>query len=67
MPQATKLRLVRGSTEHRAPVSGSALSMVQHHAFQMRRVHTLAAAMAADTDLLIEALRYFNVATPRRA
>ena len=66
MPQATKLRLVR-----RAPVSSrhaataSALSLVQQHAARMRRIHTLASAVATDTDALLEALRYFVVA-PRR-
>jgi hypothetical protein len=67
MPQATTLRLVRGSSDTRKVVSGSALSLVQHHASQMRRVHTLAASMAADADVLCEALRYFVIAPQRRS
>jgi hypothetical protein len=41
--------------------------MVQQHATHMRRVHVLASSMAADAELLLEALRYFVVTPPRRA
>ncbi len=66
MPQATTLRLVRGRCEVRPRATGSALTMVQQHATHMRRIHTLARSMASDADVLVEALRYFIVAPPRR-
>ena len=57
MPQATTLRLVRGSCEARPRAAGSAsaLTMVQQHATHMRRIHTIASSMAADADILVEA------------
>ena len=65
MPQATKLRLIRGGKDRNA-APASPYTLLTQHIANTSRMSRLATSVAADTELLVEALRYFTV-SPRRA
>ena len=65
MPQATTLRLVRGSTD-RNPATASAYALINQHISQTTRLTSLASRVATDAEILSEALRYFTVAPQMR-
>ena len=64
MPQATTLRLHRGPARPTLH-SASAFALIQAHMTHVRTVHTIASRLAADAELLVEALRYFNLGKAR--
>ena len=60
MPQATTLRLV-GGPDARVRRSASAHAIIKAHMTHVNEIHTISTRLAADAELLLEALRYFTV------